>query len=44
MARMLQILYQLPRTIVLLLEPQDFTDYQRVTNRDFLCNFWLTTE
>ena len=39
---MLSILSQLPRTIVLLLQPGDFTKFQTFRNRGFICNLILT--
>ena len=39
---MLRVLYSLPRTIVLLLQPPDFSQYRTVPDRGFICNFILT--
>ena len=43
MAAMLDTLTQLPRTLVLLLQPQDFSKYSGVPDRDFLCDNILTS-
>ena len=43
MAAMLNTLTQLPRTLVLLLQPQDFSKYSGVSDRDFLCDNILTS-
>ena len=42
MHTMLSILAQLPRTVVALLQPQDFTRYQLVRDRGLLCDLLLT--
>ena len=42
MSSMLRVLYTLPRTIVLLLQPLDFTQYATVPDRGFICNIILT--
>ena len=42
MSSMLRILYTLPRTIVLLLQPQDFSEYVNVPDRGFICDIILT--
>ena len=39
---MLRVLYTLPRTIVLLLQPQDFPQYVTVPDRGFICDVILT--
>ena len=39
---MLSILAQLPRTVVAVLQPQDFTRYQLVRDRGLLCDLLLT--
>ena len=39
---MLRVLYSLPRTIVLLLQPPDFSQYLTVPDRDFICDTILT--
>ena len=39
---MLRVLYTLPRTIVLLLQPQDFPQYATVPDRGFICDVILT--
>ena len=44
MMTMLSILSQLPRTIVLLLQPGDWTKIQTFPpNRGFICDFFLST-
>ena len=42
MHTMLSILAQLPRTVVAVLQPQDFTRYQLVRDRGLLCDLLLT--
>ena len=42
MHTMLSILAQLPRTVVAVLQPQDFTRYQLVRDRGLLCGLLLT--
>ena len=39
---MLRVLYTLPRTIVLLLQPQDFSQYVTVPDRGLICDLILT--
>ena len=40
---MLEVLYTLPRTIVLLLQPMDVSQYADMPDRGFTCNMILTS-
>ena len=42
MSAMLRVLYTLPRTIVLLLQPLDFSQYATIPGRGFICDVILT--
>ena len=42
MGAMMRILSQLPKTLVLLLEPPDYTQFGDIPNRGFICNFFVT--
>ena len=42
MTAMLRVLYSLPRTIVLLLQPLDFSQYASLPDRGFICDTILT--
>ena len=42
MSAMMRVLYRLPRTIVLLMQPQDFSQYATVPDRGFICDLILT--
>ena len=39
---MMRVLYSLPRTIVLLLQPLDFSQYATIPDRGFICDLILT--
>ena len=38
----MRILSELPKTLVLLLQPPDYTQYENIPDRGFICDFFVT--